>query len=106
VQAVSYGPVVLSGRYGASYAAASSGKASPASGTPLPVLDAASVRRTVAQPMTFGATADGTPITMGPVARAQHEHFTVYWQTAADDLMLPSADHQVPLSDLPGNAGN
>jgi uncharacterized protein len=106
VQAVSYGPVVLSGLYGASYAAASSGDANPASGMPLPVLDAASVRRTVAQPMTFEATADGNPITMVPVARAQHEHFTVYWQTATDDPELPSADRRVPLSDLPGNAGN
>jgi hypothetical protein len=32
--------------------------------------------------MTFEATADGAPITMVPVARAQHEHFTVYWRTA------------------------
>jgi DUF1680 family protein len=103
VQAVSYGPVVLSGLYGASYAATSSGEENPAGGAqsgsassgaagsgsaeviaPLPVLDAASVRRTAAQPMTFEATADGKPITMVPVARAQHEHFTVYWQTAAD----------------------
>jgi DUF1680 family protein len=90
VQAASYGPVVLSGLYGASYAAASSGDANPAGGTgsenaevitPLPVLDTASVRRTAAQSMTFEATADGAPITMVPVARAQHEHFTVYWNT-------------------------
>jgi uncharacterized protein len=90
VQAATYGPVVLSGIYGASYAAASPGdNASPASSAqsgasaiaPLPVLDAASVRRTAAQPMTFEATANGQPITMVPVARAQHEHFTVYWQT-------------------------
>jgi uncharacterized protein len=80
VQAVSYGPIVLSGLYGASYAAASSGEVI----APLPILDAASVRRTAAQPMMFGATADGRPITMVPVARAQHEHFTVYWRTAAD----------------------
>jgi hypothetical protein len=31
--------------------------------------------------MTFEATADNHPITMIPVARAQHEHYTVYWQT-------------------------
>ncbi|HEX8009281.1 MAG TPA: glycoside hydrolase family 127 protein [Trebonia sp.] len=101
VQAVSYGPVVLSGLYGANYAADSSGDANPASGTqsggagsggtgsgsaeviaPLPFLDTASVRQTAAQPLTFEAIADGKPITMVPVARAQHEHFTVYWRTA------------------------
>ncbi|MGH3171255.1 MAG: hypothetical protein ACRDN0_35980, partial [Trebonia sp.] len=52
-----------------------------AASTRLPVLDVVSVRRTAAVPMTFAATADGQPITMIPVARAQHEHFTVYWQT-------------------------
>jgi DUF1680 family protein len=78
VQAVTYGPVVLSGRY------AAAASASPLALLParLPVLDAASVRRTVARPMTFEATADGQRITMIPVARAQHEHYTVYWRTA------------------------
>jgi hypothetical protein len=32
--------------------------------------------------MTFQATADGEPVTLIPVARAQHQHYTVYWQTA------------------------
>jgi uncharacterized protein len=99
VQAVTYGPVVLTGLYGASYATvdadpapsssaatSSSATASPDSGSdgipPLPVLDKASIRRTAADPMTFEATADAQQITMVPVARAQHEHFTVYWQTA------------------------
>jgi DUF1680 family protein len=102
VQAVSYGPVVLSGRYGESYAAADSGNpASPpaASGAgangsgqitqkapagavvPLPQLDTASIRRIAAQPMAFEATTNGQRLTLVPVARAQHEHFTVYWQT-------------------------
>ena len=100
VQAVSYGPVVLTGRYGASYATVDADPAATASGPggtssgatappssggdgipPLPVLDKASIRRTAAGPMTFEATADAQPITMIPVARAQHEHFTVYWQT-------------------------
>ena len=49
----------------------------------LPVLDAASVRRTTAQPMTFQATADANPITMIPVSRASHEPYTVYWYTDA-----------------------
>jgi len=94
VQAVTYGPVVLSGLYGASYANAhapgpgtatapsSSGRRTEAeTAAPLPVLDTGSVRRTAASPMTFEATADSQRITMIPVARAQHEHYTVYWQT-------------------------
>ena len=115
VQAVSYGPVVLSGLYGAGYAAAGPAPgtaaapstasprstASPPTGnaagnsapggvpgvtgegqaTALPVLDTASVRRTTANPMTFEATADAQPITLIPVSRAQHEPYTVYWQT-------------------------
>ena len=87
VQAVTYGPVVLSGRYGASYATAVTPAAAPP-GTggpgiaPLPVLEVASVRRVTGRPMTFEATADAQRITMIPVARAQHEHYTVYWRTA------------------------
>jgi len=92
VQAVTYGPVVLSGLYGASYAAAPGpGTATAPSSDAvrgvaetaalLPVLDTASVRRVAASPMTFEATADARRITMVPVARAQHEHYTVYWQT-------------------------
>jgi DUF1680 family protein len=98
VQAVTYGPVVLSGLYGASYATAAAGAAATGSPAavegitaepgiadgvaPLPVLDTASVRRAAAQPMAFEAAANGQRITLIPVARAQHEHFTVYWRTA------------------------
>jgi DUF1680 family protein len=72
VQAALYGPVVLSGVY----------PASPADLTP--VLDAASVQRTAAQPMAFeaGRAARGKPIRLIPVSRAAHEYYTVYWQTA------------------------
>ena len=80
VQAVTYGPVVLSGLYGADYAAADADPGQEAT-EPLPVLDTTSVRRTTAQPMTFTATANAQQITMVPVARAQHENYTVYWQT-------------------------
>jgi DUF1680 family protein len=106
IQAVTYGPVVLSGLYGASYAAdvppgpgtpgtlgapgtpgTRASSSSAASGAeaetiaPLPVLDTTSVRRVSAQPLTFEATADDQPITMVPVARAQHVPYTVYWRS-------------------------
>jgi len=86
VQAVTYGPVVLSGLYGASYARAARGTA-PVAGdavAALPVLDVTSVRRIAVRPMTFTATADARRVTMVPVARAQHQHYTVYWQTTRD----------------------
>jgi uncharacterized protein len=74
VQAVTYGPVVLSAVY----------RTSP--GELTPTLDPASVRRIAAQPMTFEATAGqharGKPLTLIPVSRAAHEYYTVYFQTA------------------------
>jgi uncharacterized protein len=85
VQAVSYGPVVLSGLgVGAAYAAADAktDAADSLAIPPLPLLDTASVRRAASSPMTFTAVADGRPVTLVPVARARHEPFTVYWQTA------------------------
>jgi hypothetical protein len=103
VRAVSYGPVVLAGAgVGAADAAADAATdafddaaivnairhpaAADAAPRPplLPVLDTASVRRTAARPMAFTATADGQPVTLVPVARAQHEPYTVYWQTSQD----------------------
>jgi uncharacterized protein len=71
VQALSYGPVVLSGVYPADPGAA------------MPVLEPASVRQTATTPLTFTATADGKPVTLIPVARAAHEYYTVYWDTSA-----------------------
>jgi hypothetical protein len=86
VQAVTYGPVVLSGLYGASYARAAGGAAARAGGAvaSLPVLDVMSIRRIASRPLTFAATADAQRIAMVPVARAQHQHYTVYWQTTRD----------------------
>jgi hypothetical protein len=72
--AVTYGPVVLSG-----LGAAPSGR--------LPVLDTASVRRVTVRPMTFTATAGTRPVTLVPVSRAQHEHFSVYWRTALETYL-------------------
>ncbi len=72
VQAALYGPVVLSGVYATD------------PGDLTPVLDTASVRRTAVQPMTFEAAAKthGKPVRLIPVARAAHEYYSVYWQTA------------------------
>jgi uncharacterized protein len=83
VQAVSYGPVVLSGLTGTRSAASGGDPANRADQPPatLPVLDASSVRRVQADPMTFTAAANGAPVTLIPVARAQHQPYTVYWQT-------------------------
>ncbi len=68
VQAVTYGPVVLAGVHGAD------------PGTLMPALEVASVQRTAAQPMTFGAISDGQPVKLIPVSRAAHEYYTAYWQ--------------------------
>jgi DUF1680 family protein len=70
VQAVTYGPVVLAGAYGTD------------TNTAMPSLDTAAIRRAGQQPMTFTAVADGKPVTLIPVARAHHQHCTVYWRTA------------------------
>jgi DUF1680 family protein len=72
VQAAIYGPVVLSGVYATD------------PGDLTPVLDTASVRRTTAQPMAFEAAVKShrKPVRLIPVARAAHEYYTVYWQTA------------------------
>jgi len=68
VQAVTYGPVVLVGVSGAD------------PGTLMPALAVASVQRTAAMPMTFGAISDGQPVKLIPVSRAAHEYYTAYWQ--------------------------
>ena len=69
VQAVTYGPVVLSGVY----------HSNP--GPAMPLLDPASVHQTATSPMSFTAQAGGKPVSLIPVARATHEYYTVYWQT-------------------------
>jgi uncharacterized protein len=69
VQAVTYGPVVLAGAYGAD------------ASTTMPVLEPASVGKASDPSLTFEATADGVPVTLLPVARINHEHFNVYWKT-------------------------
>ncbi|OAR25737.1 hypothetical protein A8W25_09290 [Streptomyces sp. ERV7] len=69
VKAILHGPVVLAGAYG--------NRAEPW----LPRLDTASVRQTATDPLTFTASADGEPVTLLPVARVHHQHYSVYWLT-------------------------
>jgi uncharacterized protein len=68
VQAVTYGPVVLSGVYGSD------------PGSLTPSLEVGSVRRTAAQPMTFEGISGGKPARLIPVSRAVHEYYTTYFQ--------------------------
>jgi uncharacterized protein len=68
VQALTYGPVVLSGVYGSD------------PGSLTPPLTMASIHRTATQPMTFAAVSGGKPIKLIPIARAVHEYYTTYFQ--------------------------
>ena len=67
VQAVSYGPVVLSGGYGG------------AESMPMPRLSPESVTRLPGQRLRFQAAADGRAVTLIPIARMHHEHYNLYW---------------------------
>jgi DUF1680 family protein len=75
VQAVTYGPVVLSGAYGDRTA------------TAMPLLNTESLTLTSAQPLMFGATTRDQPsrtddtVTLIPIARMQHQHYNTYWLT-------------------------
>ncbi|MGH3150201.1 MAG: beta-L-arabinofuranosidase domain-containing protein, partial [Streptosporangiaceae bacterium] len=69
VQAVTYGPVVLSGVY-------------PANPGPLtPQLQLTSLQRAAGAPLAFDAVSGRQPVRLVPVSRAAHEYYTVYWQT-------------------------
>ncbi|MEU5869856.1 beta-L-arabinofuranosidase domain-containing protein [Nonomuraea sp. NPDC047529] len=69
VQAVTYGPVVLSGDYG------DTGLSSA------PALNPSSITRTSASSLTFTATADGAPVRLGPFHEAYDHNYVVYWNT-------------------------
>ncbi|MFE4628965.1 beta-L-arabinofuranosidase domain-containing protein [Streptomyces mirabilis] len=69
VQAVLHGPVVLAGAYG--------GRATPW----LPRLDTGSVRQESQEPLRFTARADGEDVSLLPISRVHHQHYSVYWQT-------------------------
>ena len=68
VQALTYGPVVLSGAYGSD------------PGSLTPQLEMASIRRTAAQPMTFEGVAGHKPVKLIPIGRVAHEYYTTYFQ--------------------------
>jgi hypothetical protein len=69
VQAVTYGPVVLSGGYGEGEV------------TAMPRLSTGSVTLASAQPLAFQAVAGDLPVTLIPVARMHHQYYNVYWLT-------------------------
>jgi DUF1680 family protein len=69
-QAVTYGPVVLSGAYGNTVLGQ------------LPTLDPNSIRPATT-PLQFTATADGATVTLIPFHTMHHQHYTVYWNTGA-----------------------
>jgi hypothetical protein len=69
VQAVTYGPVVLSGGYGAQAA------------MPMPVLNTGSLTLAARKPLMFQASTSAGTIPLIPIARMHHEHYNVYWLT-------------------------
>jgi len=74
---VTYGPLVLAGAYGTD------------ASTAMPALDTATITMTTQRPLTFRAQADSQPVTLLPVARAHHQHYTVYWRAAAAPVTVP-----------------
>jgi hypothetical protein len=48
---------------------------------PMPRLSPESVTRLPGRRLRFGATADGRPVELIPIARMHHEHYNVYWLT-------------------------
>ncbi|WP_037853904.1 beta-L-arabinofuranosidase domain-containing protein [Streptomyces sp. NRRL S-340] len=69
VQAVLHGPVVLAGAYG------------ERSRPWMARLDVGSVRQRSRDPLRFTARADDEEVTLLPVARVHHQHYSVYWLT-------------------------
>ncbi|WP_328758981.1 beta-L-arabinofuranosidase domain-containing protein [Streptomyces sp. NBC_00271] len=77
VQAVLHGPVVLAGAYG--------DRAMPR----LPRLDTGSLRQESQEPLRFTARADGEDISLLPISRVHHQHYSVYWLTGEPPPPLP-----------------
>jgi len=70
VQALTYGPVVLSGVQGKN------------PGMLTPQLEMASIHRTAAQPMAFQGVVNRKPATLLPIGRITREYYTTYFQMA------------------------
>ncbi|MEV0621968.1 beta-L-arabinofuranosidase domain-containing protein [Nonomuraea sp. NPDC050404] len=69
LQAVTYGPVVLSGNYGSTSLSAA------------PALTTASIARTSTSSLAFTATAGGANVNLGPFYDASNHNYVVYWNT-------------------------
>jgi uncharacterized protein len=69
VQAATYGPIALAGGHGTG------------AGPRMPRLEPATLASVTADPVTATARAGGRDVTLRPIARTQHEHYTVYWRT-------------------------
>ncbi|MGI5272477.1 beta-L-arabinofuranosidase domain-containing protein [Nonomuraea sp. CA-218870] len=69
IQAVTYGPVVLSGEYGDTALSSA------------PALTPSSITRTGASSLAFTATADGAQVRLRPFYDAHHHNYVVYWNT-------------------------
>ena len=67
VQAITYGPVVLSGNYGSTTLSS------------LPRLDVGSISRTSSTALTFTASANGSTVNLIPFYDAHGHNYTVYW---------------------------
>ncbi|MFI5934163.1 beta-L-arabinofuranosidase domain-containing protein [Actinoplanes sp. NPDC051494] len=70
LQAITYGPAVLSGNYGTTTLSSS------------PALTVSSITRTSTSSLAFTATANGATVTIGPFHDAQGFNYNVYWNTA------------------------
>jgi len=68
VQALTYGPVVLSAVNGSN------------PGWLTPQLEMASIRRTAGQPMTFEGVVNHKPATLLPIGRVAHEYYNTYFE--------------------------
>ncbi|MGC4792121.1 beta-L-arabinofuranosidase domain-containing protein [Micromonospora sp. DT178] len=68
VQAVTYGPVVLSGNYGNTAL------------SDLPSLTSGSITRTSSSALAFTAVANGVTVNLGPFYDAHGHNYTVYWR--------------------------
>jgi hypothetical protein len=69
IQAITYGPAVLSGNYGNTALSSS------------PSLTVSSITRTSTSSLAFTATANGAAVNLGPFHDAQGFNYNVYWNT-------------------------